>query len=350
MSKYMVGSGTKAVGKLALDTHNNTIDLTSESLSETYNYQSPESLLASKTVSSRDLQNITIEGSISALMRPESIDWMLEASLGKKGDFDAAEGLVEAHPGFMLAEVNADLPKSEIDIMRGTVGKVYKGLVARSVTMNFPAQEYATIDIDFVGNEAVTDTSQISAPNFTKPAFRVNHSKLVFAARDSSKTVDEQEQEMLLKCLADACGEGYFDAENFNISIDNGVESAPATFCTGLFAGDAIMGKRSVTCDFTLPYSSDVENFRKQFYAVNVANTEGAPDFMLAFACVNGDEALSVFIPHAHVTSIPVNVGGEGLIETTISIEALDKIGEEPILIRHMKLVSSGAASSGSTV
>ena len=341
MSKYMVGSGTKAIGKLALDTHNSTIDLTSESLSETYNYQSPESLLASKTVSSRDLQNITIEGSISALMRPESIDWMLEASLGKKSTFEATEGLVEGHPGFMLAEVNADLPKSEIDIMRGTVGKVYKGLVARSVTMNFPAQEYATIDIDFVGNEAVTDTDHVSAPNFTKPAFRVNHSKLVFATRDSSKDVDTQEQEMLVKCLADACGEGYFDAENFNVSIDNGVESAPATFCTGLFAGDAIMGKRSVTCDFTLPYSSDVENFRKQFYAVN---TEGAPDFMLAFACVNGDEAISVFIPFAHVTSIPVNVGGEGLIETTISIEALSKVGEEPILIRHMKLVSSGSA------
>ena len=340
MSKYMVGSGTKAVGKLASASLNNTIDLTSESLSETYNYQSPESLLASKTASSRDLQNITIEGSISALMRPESIDWMLEASLGKKGDFEATEGLTEAHPGFMLASVNTDLPKSEIDIMRGTVGKVYKGLVARSVTMNFPAQEYATIDIDFVGNEAVTDTSQISAPNFTKPAFRVNHSKLVFAARDSSKTVDEQEQEMLLKCLADACGEGYFDAENFNVSIDNGVESAPATFCTGLFAGDAIMGKRSVTCDFTLPYSSDVENFRKQFYAVS---NDGAPDFMLAFACVNGNEALSVFIPHAHVTSIPVNVGREGLIETTISIEALSKGSDEPILIRHMKLVSSGS-------
>lgn len=342
MSKYMVGSGTKAVGKLASALSNSTIDLTSESLSETYNYQSPESLLASKTASSRDLQNITIEGSISALMRPESIDWMLEASLGKKGDFEAAEGLVEAHPGFMLASVNTDLPKSEIDIMRGTVGKVYKGLVARSVTMNFPAQEYATIDIDFVGNEAVTDTDHIGAPNFTKPAFRVNHSKLVFAARDSVKTVDEQEQEMLLKCLADACGEGYFDAENFSISIDNGVESAPATFCTGLFAGDAIMGKRSVTCDFTLPYSSDVENFRKQFYAVNVANTEGAPDFMLAFICRNGNEAISVFIPSAHVTSIPVNVGGEGIIETTISIEALSRIGqnsEEPILIRHMKLV-----------
>ena len=345
MSKYMVGSGTKAVGKLASALSNSTIDLTSESLSETYNYQSPESLLASKTASSRDLQNITIEGSISALMRPESIDWMLEASLGKKGDFEATEGLTEAHPGFMLASVNTDLPKSEIDIMRGTIGKVYKGLVARSVTMNFPAQEYATIDIDFVGNEAVTDTNQISAPNFTKPAFRVNHSKLVFATKDSSKTFDEHEQEMLLKCLADACGEGYFDAENFNISIDNGVESAPSTFCTGLFAGDAIMGKRSVTCDFTLPYSSDVENFRKQFYAVNVANTEGAPDFMLAFACKNGNEALSVFIPHAHVTSIPVNVGGEGIIETTISIEALSKGDEEPILIRHMKLVSSGSAS-----
>ena len=342
MSKYMVGSGTKAVGKLASALSNSTIDLTSESLSETYNYQSPESLLASKTASSRDLQNITIEGSISALMRPESIDWMLEASLGKKGDFEATEGLVEAHPGFMLASVNTDLPKSEIDIMRGTVGKVYKGLVARSVTMNFPAQEYATIDIDFVGNEAVTDTNQISAPNFTKPAFRVNHSKLVFATRDSIKTVDAQEQEMLLKCLEDACGEGYFDAENFSISIDNGVESAPATFCTGLFAGDAIMGKRSVTCDFTLPYSSDVENFRKQFYAVN---TEGAPDFMLAFVCKNGNEALSVFIPSAHVTSIPVNVGGEGIIETTISIEALSKGDEEPILIRHMKLVSSGSAS-----
>ena len=336
MSKYMVGSGTKAVGKLASASLNSTIDLTSESLSETYNYQSPESLLASKTVSSRDLQNITIEGSISALMRPESIDWMLEASLGKKSTFEATEGLVEGHPGFMLAEVNADLPKSEIDIMRGTVGKVYKGLVARSVTMNFPAQEYATIDIDFVGNEAVTDTSQISVANFTKPAFRVNHSKLVFAARDSIKDVDTQEQEMLMKCLEDACGEGYFDAENFTVSIDNGVESAPATFCTGLFAGDAIMGKRSVTCDFTLPYSSDVENFRKQFYAVN---TEGAPDFMLAFACVNGNEAISVFIPSAHVTSIPVNVGGEGIIETTISIEALSKEGKEPILIRHMKLI-----------
>ena len=336
MSKYMVGSGTKAVGKLALDIHNSTIDLTSESLSETYNYQSPESLLASKTVSSRDLQNITIEGSISALMRPESIDWMLEASLGKKSTFEATEGLVEGHPGFMLAEVNADLPKSEIDIMRGTVGKVYKGLVARSVTMNFPAQEYATIDIDFVGNEAVTDTSQISVANFTKPAFRVNHSKLVFATRDSNKNFDEQEQEMLVKSLADACGAGYFDAENFTVSIDNGVESSPSTFCTGLFAGDAIMGKRSVTCDFTLPYSSDVENFRKQFYAVN---TEGAPDFMLAFACVNGNEAISVFIPSAHVTSIPVNVGGEGIIETTISIEALSKEGKEPILIRHMKLI-----------
>ena len=118
MSKYMVGSGTKAVGKLASASLNSTIDLTSESLSETYNYQSPESLLASKTASSRDLQNITIEGSISALMRPESIDWMLEASLGKKSTFEATEGLVEGHPGFMLAEVNADLPKSEIDIMR----------------------------------------------------------------------------------------------------------------------------------------------------------------------------------------------------------------------------------------
>ena len=118
--------------------------------------------------------------------------------------------------------------------------------------------------------------------------------------------------------------------ESVTINIDNGVEDSPATYCSGLYNDRPVPGQRTVTVDFTIPYSDAVDTFRNTYFA-----DESNPTLALklVFTTSDTDEKVEVYIPHLSLTSGDGNVDGPGIIDTSFSGEALSIGSAEPITI-----------------
>src|SRR5574344_1917649 len=86
-----------------------TINLTSESIVESYEKGDEGSLLASKTATDKDLLGVNVGGSISFVLRPEFAGLLFHGAMG------GADAVTEATDGFYnhtihLCDVNEDLP------------------------------------------------------------------------------------------------------------------------------------------------------------------------------------------------------------------------------------------------
>ncbi len=56
-----------------------------------------------------------------------------------------------------------------------------------------------------------------------------------------------------------------FDIASASLKIDNALESAPRTYASGLYAGQPQHGKRAVTINFEIPYSTEVETLKSSY-------------------------------------------------------------------------------------
>lgn len=313
---YIVGSGSIATAGLQTSygtavTPSSLLNMTSESIAVTANKSDEGNLLLSKTANQRDLTSITVEGSVSTILRPEFADWMFEACLGKKNSDGA----------YILADPNTDLPVSTLVLGRGGIYKKYADVTARSLSINAAAQDYVKADIDVVGvkEEAAIASDAGSMTSFSKPSYRCTKARLIYGAEGAELDVN-----------FDANQANSYAVESASVSIDNGVEAAPATYQSGIYANRPYFGKRSVTVEFTLPYSEAVEAIRQQYYL-----SEAAPNMalLLAFTTADKDENIQIYLPHVNITNAPANVGGEGLVETTFTGEALSVGSDEPIVV-----------------
>ena len=309
---YRVGTGSVCqVGKQSVwgtsvvpDT---LINMTSESIAVTVTKGDEGNLLSSKTANQKDLMSIAVDGSISVVLRPEFADWLFEVALGKKSG-----------NSYTLLDPNSELPVSTVVLSRGGIVKTYPDVTVKSIKLSASAQDYVKVDIDITGVDELSSgddgAKTVQSLSFTLPSYRCTQATLLYGDEGSDSSA-------LTKSLC---------VESCDISIDNGVEDAPATYCTGLYRGRPVMGLRSVTVDFSIPYSDDIDAFRKKYFL-----SEDSPCVALKLSFTTSDTAenIEIYLPYVNITSSDGNVGGTGIIDSSFSGEALSKSNTEPITV-----------------
>ena len=286
---------------------NNLLNMTGETIKTTVDKGDEGNLLASKTRNQSDVIAIKVDGGLSLILRPEFADWLFEAGLGTKNG-----------NSYTLAAPNTQLPVSTFVLSRGGIVKTYPDVTIKSIKISAAAHDYVKVDIDLLGVKELSSGDEgaktVQSLSFTLPSYRCTHAVLKFAVGGTAKASMTQE-------LA---------VESCNISIDNGTEESPATYKTGLYSDRPIPGLRSVTVDFSIPYSDAIDTFKRTYYI-----DESAPRIalLLKFTTSNEDENIEIYLPNIAITSADGNVGGAGIIDTSFSGEALSVGDTEPITV-----------------
>ena len=309
---YKVGTGSVCQAGLQSEwgtpvVPDNLLNMTGETIKTTVEKGDEGNLLASKTRNQSDVVSVKVDGGISLILRPEFADWLFEAALGAKNSNN-----------YTLAAPNTQLPVSTIVLSRGGIVKTYPDVTIKSVKISAAAHDYVKVDIDLLGVRELSAEDEgaktIQSISFTLPSYRCTHAVLKYAVGGTAKASVTQ----------------TIAVESCDITIDNGTEEAPATYETGLYSDRPVPGLRSVTVDFSIPYSDAIDTFKKTYY-INEASPNVA--ILLKFTTSNEDESIEIYLPNVNITSADGNVGGAGIIDTSFSGEALSVGNAEPITV-----------------
>lgn len=355
MSQYISGSSSK-IGAIKETTFNTTpvgtktaLRMTSESFSTTYNRLDEGILMASKTVPQQDLGSVGVSGGLNLVLNPSFADWFFEVSLGK----DASTTPVQPYSGatlvektYHLADPNTDIPSSSIELWKGTEGFNYSGMTVSTLSIDATAQDFVKVDISFNGTQEtkINGAASIGEPS-SLGSYKCTKAKLFQASAGSAEISD------FSNLTWGACPASYgttdtqFDVEKSVLSIDNGLDTTPATYCSGLYANRPTHGQRTVTLTCNVPYSTGFESFRQTYYA----NENAAPLALLlcfgskeqiTYTQVEGGSAVTepahqvfMILPNVQITSASANVGGNGLIDGSYAGTALSIGSTEPLII-----------------
>ena len=373
MSAYIAGAGSAAwagteqtYGAGYYD-NASLINLTSESLAASYNRLDEGTLLASKTRPAQDLGSVDVSGGISSVLKYDFIQWLLKSTLGIESSVTSGDTLGYYKTGYTtkkytLAAPGTTLPSSWLRLLRGTQGFDYDGLVIGSTTFDCTAQDFVKADINFNGRkETYAGPQGVSAGdwtawNATKPSNDTVGSYKCTKARLFSHAAAGTDTDFGLEDFAtyvaaiedinwndSACpAQQVWDVSRTQLTIDNGLEDVPATYCSGLYGNEPTFGQRSVTINCEVPYSASFEAFRQANYAKEDADNLA---LLLAFSSKEThtegtnneytipDHEVIVIIPNVSFDSASANVGGQGLINGSFTGTALS-VGEvEPITI-----------------
>ena len=246
-----------------------TVNLTSESIVESYEKGDEGSLLASKTATDKDLLGVSVGGSVSFVLRPEFAGLLFHGAMG------GADVVTEATGGFYnhtinLCNVNEDLPSFTFKMDRKAKKAIYAGCTISTLQLDCAAGDYVKGSFDIVGTSEITGTFD-EVSTYTIPSYR---------------------------CVGATCNVdgSEFDISSATIKIDNGLVEAPKTFSSGLYKGQPQHGKRTVTVDFEIPYSRDLDN------QVVVWRTKDTVPFTITLNAKDGLEEYTITITLSHVT------------------------------------------------
>ena len=283
------------------------INMTSESVAVSMEKGDEGNLLPKKTRDQADVIAVNVDGSISAILRPEFADWLFHAALGKK-----------ASNVYTLADPNTDLPVSTMVISRGGVVKTYPDVTITRLQLQCPAQDYVRVSFDIMGVKELsageTGAQTIQNLSFSLPSYKCTAAELAYAAGGTAAG----------SVTTKLC------VEETDITIENGTEEAPATYCDGLYNGRPVIGLRTVNVDVNIPYSDAFETFR-QTYLLDIDSPTVA--LKLTFTTNDPDENIEIYLPNVSITGAPGNVDGQGIIEASFTGEALDIDDDEPITV-----------------
>ena len=285
------------------------INMTSESIECSVEKGDEGNLLPKKTRDAADVIAINVDGSVSAILRPEFADWLFECALGKK---DASDNI------YTLADPNTDLPVSTIVISRGGRVKTYPDCTITRLSLQAPAQDYVRVSFDISGVKELgageSGAQTVQDLSFTLPSYKCTGATLKYGNGGTAEGSLSQSM-----CV-----------EEVDISIENSTEEAPATYCDTFYNGRPVLGLRTVAVDVDLPYDSSFDLFRRDKI---LAPSSPTVAIELKFTTSNADEYITVYMPNVSLTTGNGNVDGQGIIEASFSGEALHLEDEEPITV-----------------
>ena len=374
---YITGSNSKCGAQIEASTYGvapagaaTKLRMTSESLRATYNRLDEGVLLGNKTVPQQEVGSVGVDGGVNTVLNPSFIDWLLYATLGQKTDsadvvYDCETSGKEvvchetvytlrdyayqdSTAGHEAEGAKGYLPSSTIRIDRGTEGFTYTGMTVSSLALEASSQDFVKANISFTGYKENFDASNTYTADSQLGSYKCTKAKLWPASAGSDDIL-----EFSRFTSWDACPiSEVYDVENTNLTIDNGIQTVPATYCSGLYANRPTFGQRSVTMNCNVPYSEGFDTFRKAFYS----NEDPA---MLALMLMFGSkEKISytptglssdvtepahqvfVILPNVSITDSSANVGGDALVDGSFTGTAVSDGTHEPlkIIVRNYEM------------
>lgn len=305
---FLTGSGTSIqIGKEdsfgSAIVPNTLINHTNEGINVSVSKGDEGSLLSSKTPISRDLLAITVDGSISFVLRPEFAGLLFHLSLGGADtSMRIGESALYTHT-FNLCSANEDLPSFTTVVDKRAGVKQYPGCTISALTLTCAAGDFVKGSFDLKGFKEEVGSLNSSVPSFSIPSFRC-----------TSATFN--------------VGINAFDISSATFKIDNALEEAPKTYSSGLYSGRSQHGIRSATIDFEIPYSREIEEFKS-----NYLTTESTTEVELTFTSSNQDYKVEIKMANVSINSVSANIGGTGILTASISGEALSIGNVEPLTV-----------------
>lgn len=326
----------------ATPTLNTNLNFTSESLTFNVNRTEEGNLIAKKAALPSDVTSESTSGSVSTILRPSMIDWLMKAVCNVAGVTSSGEDN-ETITTYKLsaATVSGGPMHSTFELSRGGQMRKYEDIVVTNLSVTATAQDYVKADIDVTGGqESKIVAWSTDVPIVNEKSYKCTRARL-YASTSGDITYDFDYDACPVKSVVSGLP-NYFDVAETTFAIDTGIVETPALYCSGLLPSQPTLGQRAITVNFTLPYSEDVDAFYQAYYA-----NENAPQLSLAlmFTEQHADDEydyLEVIFPYVQINTYSGNVDGTGLINSSIGGNALSPISgdDDPIIIKHHQHVT----------
>ena len=190
------------------------------------------------------------------------------------------------------------------------------------MTMTMPNNDFVTVSMDLAGREEIKITgSSAIDPDRSRPV--TTYTTKTDESSDYTKTSYIVTNGVFKWNNEEWC------IESSTLTIDNGIEDSPRCYQDGKYANIPVMGMRSVTLDLSLPYSNRIETL-KQTYLLTSDYGSARIEFTNAD---DVNEKVIVEIPHLSITSVGAGISGTGVVEASVSGEAVEAEGDEPLTI-----------------
>lgn len=255
-----------------------------------------------------------VEGSLSALARPDDVGFFLKGLFGVEGT-PTQVGTTEAYNHtFTPASATGSLPSFTFTLDRVVKVFAYTGCKINSMSFNADAEDYLKIDLNVVGKDEETGTIQSLTPSTLK-AFRFANAQV---------KVNNQ----------------ILDATNIKFEYNNNMSQMQTT-ATGLYLTEPEQGAREVKVSADVLYNATSDGIRDSFFL-----TDSVVEVVINF--VNGEIAdddvpysLTFTIPFAQVEDASPNISGADVIKYTLSMRATEGAGQEPVKAELVNLRST---------
>lgn len=329
---YFDNRGTTSDNACAIDTR---LNITSATFDPTVEKGSEETLMQSQIKNGSYLLSIGMEGNFDANLRPSMNPWLFKAALQNASTSSAATDVaafVEARTNYdrtiyVLGAAGVDPLGSTFVFTKGDQIATYPAMTVRSMTLNAPNNDFVTVSCDMVGREEIrgTGTSKI-------PAGAAPETHYIYKA-DATEIPADQSYIVthgVFKWGADNDHLTEWCIEDASISLDNGIEDSPRCYQDGQYANIPVMGMRAITMDFNTPYDEKIEDLKEDYLLTSVYGSA-----VLEFCTPEEtpESYVNVIIPRLSITSVGAGVSGTGVIESSVSGEAVKDPELEAIYI-----------------
>lgn len=310
MALYMGTGAIVAIGKESVwgtpvaDTM--LVNFNSESIAVEVKKGEEDNLLATKAASAYDLTGISASGDISAILKPENAGFIFKAALGGTDTVTNPSGTY-CHT-IPLVSATGTLPSYTIFVDRRAAVKKYSGMKVNTFKLSAKAGDYCRWTATFKGKDEATGTISTS----TVPSLKAY--KFIGGTLSLGGTSQE--------------------ITAVDLTIENNLDGGIQTNSSGTYFTEPLHAARKVKLTVTLPYSSAVDTIHTtNFLTETLLST--AVLHLESPSIITGalKYRLDVTLNNVAVLSVKQNVGGAGLITSTIEGEATAVGAIEPISV-----------------
>lgn len=301
------------------------LNITSATFDPSVEKGSEETLLQSKIKNGSYLLSIGMEGSFDANLRPEMTDWVFKATTQNTTVDTSTADYVRAgytFKAYTLRAAGNDPIGSTLVLTKGDQVTSYPGMTVRSLSLNAPNNDFVTVSCDLVGREEIKAGASSAIPAGAVP--ETHYIPLADNADDF-----DMASYIVTKGIFKWNGNEWC-IESSTLNIDNGIEDSPRCYQDGKYANIPVMGMRAVTFDFNTPYDSKIEVLKENYL---LTSEYGSADLEFSTPEAEPDSIIRIIIPNLSITSVGAGISGTGVIDASVSGEAVYANSEEPITI-----------------
>ena len=286
-------------------TPTNQVRVSSESLKPVYNKVDEGLLTGGRGASRKEIMSLKTEGDISTLARPDEVGLFFKAALG----VESVEGNKHTFTALGTALSNS-LPSLTAICDRKVDKFVYKGLKINSLSFSAAPEDYLKLDVSFVGREEATGGSLATLTPSSLKSFKFRHGKVRLAGTEVA------------------------DITNINFTYNNNLDAETQTTSTGLYFKEPEPGKREITTELEMLYTTGTEAYRTSYYKTDTQvgiELEFVSDE--TFGEGNTPYSLKIIIPCNQCSDASANMTGADSTKQTMNFEAVDNLTDELITV-----------------